>query len=155
MLISWGCHMERKPELPHMEKLHADSMCLCEEREISSQLQPQHCSYKPLSDHSCKRGSNKNYSSRLFLNFNFRFLLLLVFIENKEWYKTSGSRTKIPENNRVAIIHNEETGSMCLRNWENGLHCYMPYDSVFIKFKNKRKIISATTQDGDDLWKGE
>ena len=30
----------------------------------------------------------------------------------------------------------------------------MPYDSVFIKFKNKRKIISAVvTQDGDNLWK--
>lgn len=30
----------------------------------------------------------------------------------------------------------------------------MPYDSVFIKFKKKRKIISAVvTQDGDDLWK--
>ena len=30
----------------------------------------------------------------------------------------------------------------------------MPYDSVFIKFKNRRKIISAVvTQDGDDLWK--
>lgn len=30
----------------------------------------------------------------------------------------------------------------------------MPYDSVFIKFKNKRKIISAAvTQDGDDFWK--
>ena len=30
----------------------------------------------------------------------------------------------------------------------------MPYDSVFIKFKKKRKIISAVvTQDGDNLWK--
>lgn len=30
----------------------------------------------------------------------------------------------------------------------------MPYDSVFLKFKNKRKIISAVvTQDGDNLWK--
>lgn len=101
-------------------------LCACVKREkypVSSQ--PQHCSYKPLSDHSCKRGSNKNHSSRLFPNFNLRFLLLLVFIENKEWYKTSGSRTKIPENNRVAIIHNEETGSMCLcklREWTTLLH---------------------------------